>query len=244
MTSLESIPALRTLAPTASQRLADRTRPIHFASGAVLRPADSIARDVVFLLSGKLAATHSSFAGARMWPEQWIAPAIADKAAVLIGTPSPSALIAVTDVFVRLLPVADFLRLLEGERAVREHVLTQLARDAMSARLRLARAGMLPALARIATWLDEQHPDRPAARHGSQEQHSERPVARHGSQEQHSERPVAWHESQELVGLMLGMSRVTVNRALARLADAGAITKTPHGIVVADRSLLRKFMTS
>ncbi|WP_229075109.1 Crp/Fnr family transcriptional regulator [Actinoplanes sp. DH11] len=50
--------------------------------------------------------------------------------------------------------------------------------------------------------------------------------------------PIAWRGSQEQLARVLGLSRVTVNRALARLTRAGAVTVTPHGIVIADPAAL------
>jgi CRP/FNR family cyclic AMP-dependent transcriptional regulator len=40
---------------------------------------------------------------------------------------------------------------------------------------------------------------------------------------------------------VLGLSRVTVNRALARLSQAGAVELTPYGILIADRTRLNTF---
>src|SRR6266542_3876346 len=45
----------------------------------------------------------------------------------------------------------------------------------------------------------------------------------------------------EQLARTLGLSRVTVNRALARLSGAGAIRLTARGIVVADRQRLDAF---
>lgn len=68
----------------------------------------------------------------------------------------------------------------------------------------------LPAVAQVAAWLGAQDPaDR-----------------------------VAWRGTQEQLGRALGLSRVTVNRALGRLAGLGAIERTPRGVVVIDRGRL------
>jgi CRP-like cAMP-binding protein len=213
MSSLASIPALRMLTPAALTALAGRTRTARFAAGAVLRPAGEAPRSVMFLLAGTVVATHSGSAGAEVWPERWAGPAIVDKAAVLDGHPPATGLMALTTVSARLLPPAAFLDLLEEEHSVRKHVLSHLARDAMTARRRLAQIATLPAVARIAVWLNEQNRDR----------------------------PVAWRGSQEQLARVLGLSRVTVNRALARLTQAGAVTLTAHGIVITDRARLSTF---
>jgi CRP-like cAMP-binding protein len=213
MSSLAAIPALRMLAPTALKTLAGRTRTECFAAGAVLRPVGEVPHSVMFLLSGTVVATHTLAAGVEVWPAQWTGPAIVDKAAALAGHPPATGLMALTKVSLQLLPLAAFLDLLEEEHAVRRHVLAQLARDAVTARRRFAQIAALPALAQIAIWLTEQDPDR----------------------------LVAWRGSQEQLARVLGVSRVTVNRALARLTQAGAVQLTAHGIVIADRARLATF---
>jgi CRP/FNR family cyclic AMP-dependent transcriptional regulator len=179
----------------------------------VLRPAGEVARSVVFLLSGTVVATHLRPTGVEVWPEQWVGPAIVDKPAVLDGAPSATGLTALTTISVRLLDRAGFMSLLEQQQSVREHVLAQLARDAMAGRRRLVQAVTLPAVARVAVWLTEQTGDQ----------------------------RVAWRGSQEQLAHVLGLSRVTMNRALAQLARAGAVELTVRGIVIADRAQLAPF---
>ncbi|MEU4620663.1 Crp/Fnr family transcriptional regulator [Actinoplanes sp. NPDC023801] len=213
MGSLASVPALRALAPGALVALAARARPARFTAGTVLRPAGEVARSVVFLLSGTVVATHVGPAGTEIWPEQWTGPAVVDKAAVLDGGPPATGLTAFTAISVRLLDRAGFLDLLEREPSVRTHVLAQLARDAMAGRRRLIHAVTLPAVAQVALWL-----------------------ARPGA-----DPDVVWRGTQEQLAHLLGLSRVTVNRALARLVRAGAIELTVRGVVVTDRSRLVVF---
>ncbi|MCZ7436416.1 Crp/Fnr family transcriptional regulator [Micromonospora sp. WMMC241] len=210
MSSLGSIPALQALTPAVLDELAGRTRTAHFDAGAVLRPAGGVARHAVFLLSGTLVATHTSLGGVEAWPDRWVGPAIADKPATLAGGPSPTGLTALTAVAVRLLPRTGFLRLLDEQPTVRQHALAQMAREAVAVRSRLARAVTLPAAAQVAAWLSEQDRDP----------------------------RFAWRGSQEQLARVLGLSRVTVNRALAHLSQAGAVALTARGIVVVDRERL------
>jgi CRP-like cAMP-binding protein len=210
MTSLGSIPALRTLSADALQTVTRDSHPARFGAGAVIRPAGERANAVVLLLTGTVVAVHAGPTGREVWPQQWVGPAIADKPAVLDGGTASTGLLAATAVAVRLLPASGFLRLLHEQQSVREHVLRQLARDVMAGRRRLAQAVTLPAAARIAAWLNAQDPaDR-----------------------------VAWRGSQEQLARVLGLSRVTVNRALARLTGVGAVQLTSRGIVIADRERL------
>ncbi len=167
----------------------------------------------MFLLSGTVVATHSTSTGVQVWPARWNGPAVVDKAALLGEDVPATGLMALTGVGVRLLPRAGFLELLEQEPPVRKHVLAQLARDVMTDRRRLVQAATLPALAHLAVWLTEQNPDH----------------------------PVAWRGSQEQLAHLLGLSRITVNRALARLTGAGAVQLTARGIVITDRARLGAF---
>lgn len=213
MVSLAAIPALRAVPRPVLEAVAGDTRGLRFAAGAVVRPVGAPAEAVVLLLSGTLVAVHLSGTGGEVWPERWVGPAIADKQAVLAGGTPTTGLTAATAGTARLLPRRRFLWLLEEERSVREHVLAQLARDAVAGRRRLVQAVGSPAAVRVAAWLLAQDPAD----------------------------PVAWRGSQEELGRMLGLSRVTVNRALARLATAGALRVTAVGVVVADRSVLATF---
>jgi CRP/FNR family transcriptional regulator, cyclic AMP receptor protein len=210
MTSLRSIPALRTLGPAELAEWAGRSRPVRYPAGAVLRAAGERPRHVVLLLSGTVAAGHDGAGGVDTLPHRWAGPTIVDKAAVLSAEPPATGLTAMTAVSTRLLPCADFLRLMGEQPPVRDHVLAHLARDVLIGRRRLAQAATLPAVARVAVWLREQDPDR----------------------------RVAWAGSQEQLARTLGLSRVTVNRALARLSRSGAVRLTAGGIVVADRTRL------
>ncbi|MER7891676.1 Crp/Fnr family transcriptional regulator [Micromonospora sp. NPDC094482] len=210
MTSLDLIPALRALSPVELEAVARDSRAVRFGAGALIRPAGEQASAVVLLLSGTVVATHAAPTGVEVWPDQWTGPAIVDKSAVLDGGTPSTGLVAITGVTARLLPRIRFLRLLDDEQSVRRHVLGQLARDAMAGRQRLAQAVTLPAVARVAAWLNAQDPaDR-----------------------------VAWRGSQEQLARMLGLSRVTINRALARLTAAGAVRLTEQGIVIDDRGRL------
>jgi CRP/FNR family cyclic AMP-dependent transcriptional regulator len=213
VTSLGTIPALRDLPPDRLADLGRRARPARFAAGDTLRRPGDRASDVVFLLTGTVVATHDTASGGEVWPARWTGPAIADKPAVLSGEPSPTGLRAITAPTAGLLPAAGFLRLLHDEPQVRAHVLAALARDALTGRRELLHAVTLPAVARIASCLLDQDP----------------------------QRRTAWPGTQDELARVLGLSRVTVNRALSRLTRAAAIQLTPGGITVTDRTRLAAF---
>ena len=208
MTSLAAIPALRALPPASLAAVGRASRTVRYGAGSFIRAPGTPADGVLLLLAGTVAAEHATVDGTPVWPDRWTGPSIVDKPAALDGGAWPSGLVAVTACTGRLLPRNRFLRLLEEESSVRRHVLAHLARDVLVGRRQLAQAVTLPAAARVAAWLANQAD------------------------------PVAWRGTQEQLGRVLGLSRVTVNRALSRLARAGAITLSPHGIVVIDRRRL------
>jgi len=216
MTSLDAIPALRALASTALAEVARASRPVRFGPGAVIRPATEPAHGVLLLHSGTVTLVHTAPSGLEVWPQQWSGPAIADKSAALSGDSPSTGLLAATTVTARFLPRARFMHLLDEHPSVRHHVLARLARDMDATRLRLAQSATLSAVAQVAAWLGA------------------RDVGH----------AMAWRGTQEHLGRLLGLSRVTVNRALARLATVGAIRLSDHGIVVVDRARLDSVATA
>lgn len=210
MTSLGTIPAFRALPPESLAAVSHASRSVRYGAGALIRPQGTPAHAVLLLLSGTVAVEHATADGTLVWPERWTGPSIVDKPAVLDGGAWPSGLVAVTPCTGRLLPAERFLRLLEDERSVRGHVLAHLAHTVLAGRRRLAQAVTLPAVARVAAWLGAQDPTD----------------------------PVAWRGTQEHLGRVLGLSRVTVNRALGHLARRGAVHTMPRGVVVIDRHRL------
>jgi CRP-like cAMP-binding protein len=204
------MPALRTVSQPVLDAIAVAARPVRYPADAVIRPAGRRATGVVLLLSGTVVARYPTPAGAELWTDRCTGPRIVDKLAVL-GEEIPSyGLLALTAVTGHLLPTATFKALLDNHATVRAHVLAQLARDLTATRDRLVEAVALPATVRVAAWLHAQEP---------------------------TSGPV-WRGPQEHLARFLGLSRVTVNRAIAQLSRRGAIRATPHGIVVIDRRRL------
>ncbi|MEV4656590.1 Crp/Fnr family transcriptional regulator [Micromonospora sp. NPDC049301] len=211
MTPLTSIPALRTLPGAAIDDIVRHSQPLRLSAGSVARHHGEPATGVVLLLAGTMVAAHTSRAGAEVWPQRWQAPALVDKVAVLAGGPAPTRLIAATSVVAMLLPRQPFLRLIDKHEVMRNHVLAALAHDVQTAQTRLTQATTLSGVARVAALLDA--------------------LSRGGAGE--------WRGSQDDLARTLGLSRVTVNRALARLVRVGAVRVTTHRVVVTNRLLLR-----
>lgn len=210
MTSLSSIPALRMLPQAVLEATTVQARPVRYPAGAVIRPAGQRASGVVLLLSGTVVAAHPTPIGTEVWSDRWTGPRILDKPAVLADDMPSYGLMALTTATARLLPAEGFSSLLENHPSVRAHVLGHLARDITAVRERLVQAVALSATSQVAAWLSAQDPT--------------------------SE--VVWRGPQEHLARLLGLSRVTVNRALVRLTREGAIRLTSHGIVIADRHRL------
>jgi len=211
--TLASIPAFAGLSPATLRALRQASRPVTFGAGAVLRAAGEPAEAVVLLLSGSVVAAYAGPDGEQVWPACWAGPAIVDKPAALGGGRPATGLLATTACAARLLPGGRFLQLLEDERSVRQHVLAHLAWDVQEQRRRFVQATTTTAISRVAGWLS-------AAPAGD---------------------PIAWRGSQQELAHFLGLSRVTVHRALQALVRAGAVQMARPGIRVLDRGRLEAF---
>ncbi|MEV2242434.1 Crp/Fnr family transcriptional regulator [Micromonospora sp. NPDC049891] len=215
MTSLAAIPALSALPPTALNSVFRDSRGARYGAGTLIRPAGQPARAVVLLLTGTVVAAYTGPSGAQVWPARWEGPAIVDKPSILGGGVPTTDLVATTACLVRLLPPARFLRLLDEEQSVRQRVLGRLSQDVLAGRHRMALSATQPAVSQLAAWVK----------------------ARGGAAQ-----ATVWRGSQEELGRALGLSRVTVNRALRRLVQAGALHLTPRGIMIVDHRLLDTFL--
>ncbi|MGW6056138.1 Crp/Fnr family transcriptional regulator [Streptomyces sp. NPDC055189] len=175
------------------------------ARGDTLRREGEPAHDLVLLLSGRVAAISVTAQGAVVRHGAWERPCALDKTAVIDGRGHTATFTAQTQVHVRALPRDVFLSLVEDVAAVRGHVLHVLAAEARRQQERVV-ASLLPAPARLAAWLL-----------GSAD-----PAG-----------VVRLPASQQQLAESLGLTRVTVNRALGafrrdRLIDydqqAGRVT--------------------
>lgn len=135
-------------------------------------------------------------------------PCVIDKAAVLDGGTHTATWMASASCQVRLLP-ADLLRELIAEvPPLRDHVLRHLSEQVnRDRRARVRRAAPQP-VAQIADWLAES-------------------MRAQGMR-------ITLTGAQQGLGEEIGLSRVTVNRALRVLAEAGAVRIEPGVIVVLD----------
>lgn len=179
--------------------LHDASVPRRYATGEVLRSAGQPAGRLLLLLAGRVSATTVTPAGGVVRYGAWAAPCALDKVAVIDGRGHTATLTALSPCEVRSLPREAFLALVDDAAAVRAHVLRVLAGQARAGQARFADAAGLPAGARLAGWLLAA-----AAR------------APEGGR-------IALPGSQQALADELGVSRVTVNRALARLRRDGIV---------------------
>jgi CRP/FNR family transcriptional regulator len=137
------------------------------------------------------------------------APCVIDKAAVLAAGTHPATWVATTPGRALVLSAPAFWALLCEQHQMREHVLRYLALQVGQTRAALAARATGSALTRLARWL----------------------LAASGPGRQAN---VGLPAGQQGLAEELGLSRVTVNRALQQLARTGAISLRPRAVTVLD----------
>ncbi|TDC74105.1 Crp/Fnr family transcriptional regulator [Streptomyces hainanensis] len=177
-------------------------------AGQVLRRAGAPATHLLLLLRGTVAATGHTAAGRTVGHGAWTGPRALDKVAVIDGLGHTATLTAVTACDVAALPRDRFLALTDDAATVRAHVLRTLAGEARRQQARFAATATLPAEARLAAWLLAE-----AARR------SDLTI------------PMPGTGTQQDLAELLGVSRITVNRALACLRRDGLIAPAGRGAV-------------
>lgn len=209
------VPLLGALPDDVLRHLWQASVPKAVPAGQVLRHEADPAARLLLLLGGRVTATGTTGAGRVVRFGEWAAPCALDKIAVIDGGGHTATLTARTPCVVRSLPRERFLTLVDDESSVRRHVLRVLAGSAREQQERLARTATLPAGARVSVWLLE----RAAAAPGGG------PVPLPGG-------------TQQALAELLGVTRVTVNRALSRLRRDGLIDVRDHAVTVLAPELL------
>jgi CRP/FNR family transcriptional regulator, cyclic AMP receptor protein len=184
-----------------------------FPAGKVLCRQGDPAGSVLILLDGQATAVTDHADGTRYRYPLMTAPCVFDKAAVLAGTAYPATWTAATAGHALTLSAAQFRALLAEQRPVREHVLRYLAVEVSQVRAALSTRTLGPAAVRVAGWLL-------AASESAKTPLIRLPAGQQGMAEE------------------LGLSRVTVNRALQHLLRIGAVRTRPRAIVVLDPAML------
>lgn len=196
--SLAGIPLLAALADDRLRELWTASLARSYATGQVLRNAGDPATHLMLLLRGRVAATATTSAGRVIRFGEFGAPCALDKIAVIDGRGHTAAFTALTPCAVRNLPRDRFHALLEGVPSARRHVLRVLAEHVRRQQRQYAAVATLRTEARLAAWLLEQAAAAADCR-------------------------VTLPGSQESLADLLGVTRVTVNRALTRLRRDGLI---------------------
>ena len=196
--SLAKIPLLAMVAADRLRALWARSLPRRYAARQVLRHAGDPATHLLLLLQGRVTASVTTSGGRTVRFGDFAAPCALDKVAVIDGGGHTATLTALTPCVVRSLPRDLFHALIDNAPAARRHVLRVLADHARHEQKRFADAATLSIEARVAAWLLEE-----AART--------------------SDLNVRLPDSQEMLADLLGVTRVTVTRALTRLRRDGLI---------------------
>jgi CRP/FNR family cyclic AMP-dependent transcriptional regulator len=165
-------------------------------------PADRL----LVVEAGTLTALRETARGQRLRLGEFAAPCTVDKAAVLGAGAYTATWRAATRARVRLLPAGELLALIDDVAAVRHHVIAHLARQLDGRQDELVRSSFGDTAARVAAWLT-----RTGVRPGDR---------------------VVLPGAQAGLAETLGVSRVSVNRALRALARAGLVRIEPGAVVI------------
>jgi CRP/FNR family transcriptional regulator, cyclic AMP receptor protein len=205
--ALGAVPLFASLPEPRLRELWAASVPRGYPVGSVLRPAGAPADHLLVLLRGRVAATGTTGGGRVVRYGQWDGPCALDKVALLDGRGHTATFTALAHCAVRSVRRETFFGLVDDAAAVRAHVLAVLARQARAQQQRLTETATLPAEARLAGWLLAQAA---ASAPGSA--------------------CVRIPGTQQALADTLGVTRVTVNRALARLRRDGLIRVEPGWI--------------
>lgn len=213
---LARVPMLAQVTAERLQYLAAAHPVRYFTTDAVLLHQGAPATQLLVMLDGQASAVVDHREGGRSRYPLMTGPCVIDKAAVLAAGTYPATWVATTPGRALKLSARAFWTLLRQQPAVRDHALRYLAhevghgRDAMAA---LAAGTAGTAGSRLARWLLT------ASAHGAT------PTVRLPA-------------GQQGLAEELGVSRVTVNRALRQLARSGIVGVRIRAVVVLDPARL------
>ena len=186
--------------------MADRSRARTITAGEILVGQGQPADHLIVLGTGALSSSYDTVHGRRLRFGEFSGPCVIDKAAILDERGYTATWTALTRARLFFLPSNDFRSLIDNVPALRQHVLSWLAHRLHDQQDDLLRAHFSSAVTRTAAWLTR------AA--GGARTRVPLPGAQQGLAE------------------TLGVSRVTVNRALQALAGEGLIKIEPAAVVI------------
>jgi CRP/FNR family cyclic AMP-dependent transcriptional regulator len=194
------------------RRLVARSTVRTAATGEVIVLRGRPCTHLIVVESGALTAVYDTAEGRRMRLGEYPAPCAVDKAAVLDAGGHTATWVAAEPSRLRLLPTAEVHAVIEDLPAARSHVLVHLAAQLRHWQGETVRASLADAVTRTAGWLID------AAGDGGSR--IELPAGQQGLAES------------------IGMTRVSVNRALATLAREGLVRTEPGAVVIRAPELL------
>lgn len=206
--SLRRVPLFAVLSPSRLQELATRLPLGDVVAGEVVAHGGHSANQLVVLESGTLTAAQDTRDGVRVRLSTVTGQCVVDKAATLGAGTHTATWTAATPCRVARLPAADLRRLIDQEPALRDHVLRHLSGEVDRQRRSRVRSASSSSLAQVAEWL--------------------------AAAQRTAGGTVHLIGGQQGLGEELGLSRVTVNRALRALVAAGAIRVRPGEVDLVD----------
>ncbi|MGW0523121.1 Crp/Fnr family transcriptional regulator [Crossiella sp. NPDC003009] len=203
MTDLAGVPLFAGLDRARLDRLRATGRAHTVAAGETVARFGEPATALIVVRTGTLTASRDTADGRRLRLGEFAGPCAVDKTAVLDGGGHTATWTAATRAELLLLPAAELLALLEDVPTARRHVLAHLAAQVRTRQDDLVRTHGADAVARIAAWL---------------------------LTSADGDTRVLLPGAQQGLGEHLGLSRVTVNRALRALAADGLIAVEPGAV--------------
>jgi CRP/FNR family transcriptional regulator len=205
---LADVPLFASLPPALLERVAAVSAVREVPADTVVAVRGEPALRLVVAESGGLMAVHETPAGHRRRLGEFAAPCAVDKAAVLDGGGHTATWVTTARSRLRLVPAVEFLALVDVP-AVRAHVFAQLAAQLRERQDDLVLTSFADATTRVATWLVRAATPR-----------------------------VRLPGAQQGLAETLGLTRVSVNRALRSLAAEGLVRVEPGAVVVLAPELL------
>lgn len=205
---LADVPLFAALPTSTLEHLAAASPPRTVPPDAVVALRGVPATHLIVAETGALTAVHETLSGHRRRLGEFAAPCAVDKAAVLDGAGHTATWITTVTSRLRLIPAQAFLALIEVA-AVRAHVFTQLATQLRTTQTDLVLTSYADAPTRVAAWLIRAAAPR-----------------------------VPLPGAQQGLAETLGLTRVSVNRALRTLTTEGLIRVERGTVLVLAPELL------
>jgi CRP/FNR family cyclic AMP-dependent transcriptional regulator len=202
--SLAKVPLFAHVGDASLRRLARRSARRSVDAGSIVVVQGQRADHLIVVASGTLTAMHDTAHGRRLRLGDFTGPCAIDKTAVLDAGGYTATWVAATHSQLRLVPRGDLLDVIENVAAARQHVLIHLAQQVRQQQQSLVNTRFGDTTTRVAAWLV-----RAAGEHGTR---------------------VLLPGAQEGLGEAVGVTRVSVNRALRSLARDELI-RTERGAV-------------